>query len=106
MSGSVIKILANKRQLAIGISFFPSYRFGLAVNGNSHIQDPGKNRSHFSLRSKRFRAVKEQRTRNDSHFSRGQNRESCYSVFLCSETTRKRLLRPTQASHTLKIKFP
>ena len=27
------------------------------------------------------------------HFSRGQNRESRYSVFLCSETKRKRLLR-------------
>ena len=27
------------------------------------------------------------------HFSRGQNRESRSSVFLCSETARKRLLR-------------
>ena len=27
------------------------------------------------------------------HFSRGQNRESCSSVFLCPETKRKRLLR-------------
>ena len=27
------------------------------------------------------------------HFSRGQNRESRSSVFLCSETKRKRLLR-------------
>ena len=27
------------------------------------------------------------------HFSRGQNRESCSSVFLCSRTKRKRLLR-------------
>ena len=27
------------------------------------------------------------------HFSRGQNRVSCSSVFLCSETKRKRLLR-------------
>ena len=68
-----------------------------------------------SLRSKRFPAVcplpsppREQRRRNESlgtarkkaqvkgllfHFSRGQNRESCSSVFLCSETKRKRLLR-------------
>ena len=51
---------------------------------------------------------REQRRRNESqgtarkkaqvkgllfYFSRGQNRESCSSVFLCSETKRKRLLR-------------
>ena len=52
-----------------------------------------------SLRSKRFRLVSEQRTRNESlkwllfHFSRGQNLEYRSSVFLCSETKRKRLLR-------------
>ena len=32
------------------------------------------------------------------HFSRGLNRESCSSVFLCSETKRKRLLRRLQCS--------
>ena len=52
---------------------------------------------------KRFRAVWEQRLRNESqrrsekwlsfHFSRGQNRKSFPSVFLCSETKRNRLLR-------------
>ena len=31
--------------------------------------------------------------RAKNHFSRGQNRESRSSVFLCSETARKRLLR-------------
>ena len=69
-----------------------------------------------SLRSKRFRAVLEQRPREMArvsgegagpspspppsfifclsfHFSRGQNRESRSSVFLWSETARKRLLR-------------
>ena len=30
------------------------------------------------------------------HFSRGQNRESHSSVFLCSETARKRLIRRLQ----------
>ena len=52
---------------------------------------------------KRLRAVWEQRLRNESqgrrekwlsfHFSRGQNRKSFPSVFLCSETKRNRLLR-------------
>ena len=51
-------------------------------------------RINGSLRSKRFRAVSEQRQREKwFHFSRGQNRESRSSVFLCSETARKRLLR-------------
>ena len=52
--------------------------------------------SFASLRSKRFRAVSEQGSREkwlSLHFSRGQNRESRSSVFLCSETARKRLLR-------------
>ena len=52
--------------------------------------------SFASLRSKRFRAVSEQGSREkwlSFHFSRGQNRESRSSVFLCSETARKRLLR-------------
>ena len=52
--------------------------------------------SFASLRSKRFRAVSEQGSREkwlSFHFSRGQNRESRSSVFLCSETPRKRLLR-------------
>ena len=46
MSGSVIKTFADERLLAsnLGISFFPSYRFGVAVKGNSifsrHIQAP------------------------------------------------------------------
>ena len=41
--------------------------------------------STTSLRSKRICVV--------SDFSHGQNRQSRFSVFLCSETTRKRLLR-------------
>ena len=52
--------------------------------------------SFASLRSKRFRAVSEQGSREkwlSFHFSRGQNRESRSSVFLYSETARKRLLR-------------
>ena len=47
MSGSVIKTFADERLLAsnLGISFFPSYWFGVAVKVNSilfsrHIQDP------------------------------------------------------------------
>ena len=46
LSGSVIKTFADERLLAsnLGISFFPSYRSGLAVKGNSivleHIQAP------------------------------------------------------------------
>ena len=52
MSGSVIKTFADERLLAsnLGISFFPSYRFGTAAKGNSfvllfsrHIQDPDDN---------------------------------------------------------------
>ena len=37
MSGSVIKTFADERLLAsnLGISFFPRFRFGLAVKGNS-----------------------------------------------------------------------
>ena len=42
-----------------------------------------------SLRSKRL----------SFHFSRGQNRKSRSSVFLCSETTRKRLLRRLAGQH-------
>ena len=36
MSGSVIKTFAHERPLAsnLGISFFPTYRFGVAVKGN------------------------------------------------------------------------
>ena len=39
MSGSVIKTFADERLLAgnLGISFFPSYRFGVAVKGNSIV---------------------------------------------------------------------
>ena len=39
MSGSVIKAFADERLLAsnLGILFFPSYRFGVAVNGNSIV---------------------------------------------------------------------
>ena len=44
--------------------------------------------STTSLRSKRICVV--------SDFSHGQNRKSRFSVFLCSETTRKRLLRRLQ----------
>ena len=46
MSGSVIKTFADERLLAsnLGISFFPSYCFGVAVKGNfiasRYIQDP------------------------------------------------------------------
>ena len=58
----------------------------------------------ISLRSKRSRLVSEQATKDESqrplekiwlsfHFSRGQNRKSPSSVFLGSETKRKRLLR-------------
>ena len=73
------------------------------------------------LRSKRFRAVSEQRTRNEGqrsrekwhewksgegwlsfHFSLGQNRKSRSSVFLCPETKRKRLLRRLIMSFTWK----
>ena len=38
MSGSVIKAFADERLLAsnLGISFFPSYRFGVAVKGKSN----------------------------------------------------------------------
>ena len=54
-----------------------------------------------SLRSKRFRAVSEERTRNESQTPRengaskrsGRGRKSRSSIFLCSETKRKRLLR-------------
>ena len=52
------------------------------------------NRVFISLRSKRFRAVSEQRTMNESQ--RLQKTENpvprCSSVFLRSETARKRLL--------------
>ena len=39
MSGSVIKTFADERLLAsnLGISFFPSYRFEVAVKGNSIV---------------------------------------------------------------------
>ena len=39
MSGSVIKTFADERLLAgnLGISFFPSYRFGVAVKENSIV---------------------------------------------------------------------
>ena len=64
MSGSVIKALADERLLAnnLGISFFPSYCFGVAVKGNSIVFETyprprrqnfpeisylGKNRSHL-----------------------------------------------------------
>ena len=64
-----------------------------------------------NLRSKCFRAVLKQRTRNESQrqrkkmarvkelsfqFSRSQNRKSRSYVFHCSETNRKRLLRRLQ----------
>ena len=56
------------------------------------------NRVHvfISLRSKRFRAVSEQRTMNELESQRLQKTENPVprrsSVFLCSETARKRLL--------------
>ena len=39
MSGYVIKTFADERLLAgnLGISFFPGYRFGVAVKGNSIV---------------------------------------------------------------------
>ena len=39
MSGSVIKTFADERLLAtnLGISFFPSYHFGVAVKGNAIV---------------------------------------------------------------------
>ena len=39
MPGSVIKTFAVERLLAsnLGISFFPSYRFGVAVKGNFSV---------------------------------------------------------------------
>ena len=41
MSGSVIKTLADERLLAsnLGISSFPSYRFGVAVKGKSIVHE-------------------------------------------------------------------
>ena len=61
----------------------------------------------ISLRSKRFRLVLEQTTKDESqrplekiwlsfHFSRCQNQKSPSLVFLCSETKRKHLLRRLQ----------
>ena len=40
------------------------------------------------------------------HFSRGQNRKSHSSVFLCSETKRKLLLRRLHLSHTPILPMP
>ena len=45
------------------------------------------------LRSKRFRAISEQTTKNQFHFSRGQNWKASSSFFPCPETKQKRLLR-------------
>ena len=47
MSGSVIKTFADERLLAsnLGISFFPSYRFGVAVKGNSFVLETHPRRS-------------------------------------------------------------
>ena len=55
MSGSVIKTFADERLLAsnLGISFFPSYCFGVTVKGKLQIKEfsrgklPRKNRSHL-----------------------------------------------------------
>ena len=51
MSGSVIKTFADERLLAsnFGISFFPSYPFGVAVKGNSFVLEkyPRPRRSNF-----------------------------------------------------------
>ena len=44
MSGSVIKTFADECLLAsnLGISFFPSYRFGVAVKGKSIVLETSK----------------------------------------------------------------
>ena len=51
MSGSVIKAFADERLLAsnLGILFFPSYCFGVAVNGNSIVLEtyPRPRRQNF-----------------------------------------------------------
>ena len=62
----------------------------------SHVKawlESVKIQSELSLPSKRFRAVSDQRTKNESQRPREKCRKSRSSVFLCSETKRKRLLR-------------
>ena len=49
---------------------------------------------------------KERGTRLSFHFSRGQNRKSRSSVFLCSETKRKRLLRRLTRDFLVTCKAP
>ena len=83
---------------------------GIQCNKLWLLQDSESEGAHFLSNSqpagsKRFRAVSEQTTRKESqrprkkwgslsfHFSGGQNWKSGSSVFLCSETKQKRLLR-------------
>ena len=78
------------------------FTFDIACVASVSVLFPSKDRSRFISRAAKtenlvprsFFAPKQHgNVWLSFHFSRGQNRESRSSVFLCSETARKRLLR-------------